>query len=79
MNEKKVFLTGKEVEKILLCSSRTLLRLRQDETLSTYHIGARAKPNATKATNGIVYDADEVNALLIKRTTPTLITTEELK
>jgi excisionase family DNA binding protein len=68
MSDEKLFLTSKEAAQILAIHPRTLVRWRQAGIIQTYQLGKT-----------LVFDKKELEDLLLKRTTPTLVTTEELK
>lgn len=64
----QVYLTGKEVSKILGLSRATLHRLRRSGALETYFMGGRS----------VLFREDNVRDLLTKRTTITKQPTEEI-
>jgi excisionase family DNA binding protein len=64
----QVYLTGKEVSKILGLSRSSLHRLRQSGALETYFMGGKS----------VLFREDNVRDLLTKRTTITKQPTEEI-
>jgi excisionase family DNA binding protein len=64
----QVYLTGKEVSKILGLSRSSLHRLRQSGALETYFMGGK----------NVLFREDNVRDLLTKRTTITKQPTEEI-
>ena len=64
----QVYLTGKEVSKILGLSRSSIQRLRKSGALETYFMGGKS----------VLFREDNVRDLLTKRTTITKQPTEEI-